>query len=336
MGRGKDYYKKFPPTYQTSEATVFNITSHEVKDAERYQDIRQREQRQWEAKCETQLGREEAAKVLQTAAADTEMGRKVNRIAYDRWGKIQERGFDIVSNNDFDKHGAPPAPYTRPAPSLQAHFLNENREASASFTRTTFSPSLSVGQGTGTSTRNEAGPEASMRRQFTPNGAKDTSTGHDTGRKLVPTSSMPGDLAAYHHSSASLSPAARDRGRDLAGGNMTTYDFYSTNRPPNNYPAAVTGLGGPGVAVPAKHAPFHANPRARPHSQSSRSGLVRGRLAPPESSRANELGHTTLPAPPSERTRSPDSVRDSEGGSRGASSFANSRVRTGGFNKTPR
>jgi hypothetical protein len=218
LGRGKDYYKKFPPTYQTSEATVFNITSHEVrgirgrqglragrhepalieekshrmspilhppptansppssltplcvagtseqvKDAERYQDIRQREQRQWEAKCETQLGREEAAKVLQTAAADTEMGRKVNRIAYDRWGKIQERGFDIVSNNDFDKHGAPPAPYTRPAPSLQAHFLNENREASASFTRTTFSPSLSVGQGTGTSTRNEAGPEVSLR-----------------------------------------------------------------------------------------------------------------------------------------------------------------------------
>jgi hypothetical protein len=110
-------------------------------------------------------------------------------------------------------------------------------------------------------------PQASMRRQFTPNGAKDTSTGHDTGRKLVPTSSMPGDLAAYHHSSASLSPAARDRGRDLAGGNMTTYDFYSTNRPPNNYPAAVTGSGGPGVAVPAKHAPFHANPRTRPYSQ---------------------------------------------------------------------
>jgi len=45
LHRGKDHYKNFPPTYQTSEATVYNITSHEIKDAERMQQILQHERR---------------------------------------------------------------------------------------------------------------------------------------------------------------------------------------------------------------------------------------------------------------------------------------------------
>jgi hypothetical protein len=45
LNRGKDHYKKFPPAYQTSEATVYNITSHEIKDAERMQQIQQRERK---------------------------------------------------------------------------------------------------------------------------------------------------------------------------------------------------------------------------------------------------------------------------------------------------
>jgi hypothetical protein len=84
LNRGKDHYKKFPPTYQTSEATVYNITSHEVKDAERLAQIQERERRQWETKAADHLGRDEVSKIYQHSVADTEMGRKVNRIAHQR------------------------------------------------------------------------------------------------------------------------------------------------------------------------------------------------------------------------------------------------------------
>jgi len=39
-----------------------------------------------------------------------------------RWGGIAGRGFDILSNNDFDSHGAPPQPHTQEKMTLQKHF----------------------------------------------------------------------------------------------------------------------------------------------------------------------------------------------------------------------
>jgi hypothetical protein len=39
-----------------------------------------------------------------------------------RWGAIEERGFDILSNNDFDSHGAPQQPHVQEKMTLQKHF----------------------------------------------------------------------------------------------------------------------------------------------------------------------------------------------------------------------
>ena len=312
--RGKNQFKKFPPTYQKSEATVVDIVSGVAKDEERLAAIQQRERNQWQAKASTHVERQEAAEEFQKTVADAEMARKLNRVAYERWEEAAKRGYNILSNDDFSTHGAPPAPHTRPAPTLQKHFLNGNADAKASFSSPR-SPGLSPAS---KARKNEAGEEAPLRRQNTRRGALDTSTAHDTGVRVVesPLRQVASPLRQAAASTASEHHSQR------AGGGMTVYDFRSTNRPPINPPAGPSGLGG-----------------SSPHPHRDKFAVSGPRTA----GAANELGRTSIPAPPQDPSarRSPEEGRhNTGGGGRGGmgagSSLANSRVRTGGFNRTPR
>ncbi len=313
--RGKNQFKKFPPTYQKSEATVIDIVSGVAKDEERLAAIQHRERSQWQAKAGTHVERQEAAEEFQKTVADVEMARKLNRVAHARWEEAEKRGYHILSNDDFSKHGAPPAPHTRPAPTLQQHFLNGNADAKASFSSPPRSPGWSPAS---KARRDEAGEEAPLRRQNTRRGALDTSTAHDTGVRVVesPLRQVASPFRATAASSAS------ERYNQRAGGGMTVYDFKSTNRPPINPPAGPSGLGG-----------------SSPHQHRDKYSGSGKRAAGP----ANELGRTSIPAPPQDPSarRSPEEGRRGTGGSgrRGSeagSSLANSRVRTGGFTRTPR
>ena len=316
--RGKNQFKKFPPTYQKSEATVFDIVSHVPKDEARLEAIRSREKRQWQVKASTQVERQEAAEEFQNTVADVEMARKINRVAHTRWDDLQKRGYDILSNNDYDKHGAPPAPHTRPVPTLQRHFLNQNADARGTFSQPTASPTFSPGSSKAwVFTADE---EAPVRRQNTRRGALDTSTAHDTGVRVVE-SPLRQVRSPLRQTGASSPAPQHAHTSQRAGGGMTTYDFKSTNRPPVNPPAVISGLGG-----------------VSPHTVREKYTVPR---APAAAGPANELGRTFLPAPPQD----PSARRSPEGGKRGGSagasgagsaSLANSRVRTGGFSKTPR
>ncbi|EKX37154.1 hypothetical protein GUITHDRAFT_116729 [Guillardia theta CCMP2712] len=118
LRRGKDWIKKLPPTYQQSESTMFNITSHLVKDEDRLNALKAHEAAQSEMKAKLITEREEDNRAYQYKMSDLEMTRKLNRISHQRYKDVTDRGFHILSNDDFDICGLPPAPYTRPAMSL--------------------------------------------------------------------------------------------------------------------------------------------------------------------------------------------------------------------------
>jgi hypothetical protein len=128
LARGKNHIQKYPPTYQKAPSTMYDIVSLETKDAERLETVLEKEKRLWEAKAAERVGREEVNKQQQDRHADAEVRRKMNRISYKPYADREQRGFDILSNNDFDKVGLPARPHARPQQTLQAHFLKQERE----------------------------------------------------------------------------------------------------------------------------------------------------------------------------------------------------------------
>eukprot|EP00286_Rhodomonas_abbreviata_P000735 CAMPEP_0181288654 /NCGR_PEP_ID=MMETSP1101-20121128/452_1 /TAXON_ID=46948 /ORGANISM="Rhodomonas abbreviata, Strain Caron Lab Isolate" /LENGTH=439 /DNA_ID=CAMNT_0023392799 /DNA_START=235 /DNA_END=1550 /DNA_ORIENTATION=+ len=169
LTQGTNAINKLPPTLAASESLMYDICTGVVKDPQRLQQKIEADRAALENRA-SKIGAEELMRVKGEVDNQRDVGRKMARIAHTRYLDVTERGFNILSNESFDKAGHPPLPLTRPRKSLW-EFRESLREDKLSRTH---NPSASTHSGTGNGsnapmTPNDLAAGAAMRA--TPSGS---------------------------------------------------------------------------------------------------------------------------------------------------------------------
>jgi hypothetical protein len=66
----------------------------------------------------SKIGAEERMRVHGDVTENRKFARKIARVSHGRYLDVTDRGYNIISGNDFDKYGHPPPAKTKPRPSL--------------------------------------------------------------------------------------------------------------------------------------------------------------------------------------------------------------------------
>ena len=115
--QGSDAINRLPPTLAKSESLMYNICTGVVKDHARLEEKIEAERAALEAKA-IRIRAEEMMRIRGDVRAAAAAARKDARVSHVRYTSVTERGFDIVSNAEYDRSGEPPPPRTRAKPSL--------------------------------------------------------------------------------------------------------------------------------------------------------------------------------------------------------------------------
>lgn len=117
LGQASNAIGKLPPTLAASESLMFDICTGVVKDPVRLKQKIEADRITLEHRA-SKIGAEERMRVHGDVTEDRAIQRKINRISHQRYTDVTGRGFNILSNSEFDKEGHPPPAPTKPRPSL--------------------------------------------------------------------------------------------------------------------------------------------------------------------------------------------------------------------------
>jgi len=108
---------KLPPTLAASESLMFDICTGVVKDPVRLQQKIEADRVSLENRA-SKIGAEDRMRVHGDVMENRDLTRKICRISHNRYTDVNERGFNILSNSEFDKEGHPPPAQTKARKSL--------------------------------------------------------------------------------------------------------------------------------------------------------------------------------------------------------------------------
>ena len=117
LAQGSNSIGKLPPTLAASESLMFDICTGVGKDPVRLKQKIEADRITLENRS-SKIGAEERMRVHGEVTEQKAMERKIARISHNRHADIADRGFNILSNSEFDKEGHPPPAQTKARKSL--------------------------------------------------------------------------------------------------------------------------------------------------------------------------------------------------------------------------
>jgi hypothetical protein len=117
LSQGTNAINKLPPTLAASESLMYDICTGVVKDPARLRKVVESERMAIENRA-AKIGAEDTMRVRGDAKRVQQEKASIARISHQRHNDTTSRGFHILSNHDYDLHGEPPKPYTKPKPGV--------------------------------------------------------------------------------------------------------------------------------------------------------------------------------------------------------------------------
>jgi hypothetical protein len=117
LSQGSNAIGKLPPTLAASESLMYDICTGVVKDPVRLKQKIEADRLALENRA-SKIGAEERMRVHGDVTENRKFARKIARVSHGRYLDVTDRGYNIISGNDFDKYGHPPPAKTKPRPSL--------------------------------------------------------------------------------------------------------------------------------------------------------------------------------------------------------------------------